>query len=116
MKTKAVSDTALQPLIDFVNAENGRKAQLARLLGEAMGTEVHRQLVEGWVHPDPNKRVEPRMGLGIILLRVGGEMMGHRRPLNLGNTIKKARKLNDASAPERNGHPRRRSRRATTED
>lgn len=115
MKTKRVSDEALQPLIDFVNSEPGRKAELTRRMADELGSPVHRQLVEGWVHPTPDKRVEPRMGLGIILLRVGGIMMGSRRPLNLGVAIKHARKNNGAANGEVKAKRPRKSKVATPE-
>jgi hypothetical protein len=90
LDSKDVSNTALAPLIEHCNKVVGSKAELAERMSTALGYKVHRQIAEGWVHPDPAKRVEPKLGLGLVLLRIGGEMMGVKKPLHLGRTMTKA--------------------------
>lgn len=90
LDSKDVSNTALAPLIEHCNRVVGSKAELAERMSASLGYKVHRQIAEGWVHPDPAKRVEPKLGLGLVLLRIGGEMMGVKKPLHLGRTMTKA--------------------------
>lgn len=99
MNTTHVSETALAPLIKYCNENPGAKSELALKMTEAVGYTIQRQVVEGWMHKDPEKRVEPKLGMGIVLMRVGGIMLGTRRPLNLGVVIKHAMK-----AEGKNGH------------
>ena len=96
MDTTKVSEVALADLIDYCNKTPGAKSELALKMTEAVGYTIQRQVCEGWMHKDPTKRVEPKLGMGIVLLRVGGIMLGHRRPLNLGVVIKHAMKANGA--------------------
>lgn len=97
LDTKAVANEALAPLIEHCNKTVGSKAELAKKMSEALDYNVHRQIAEGWVHADPAKRVEPKLGLGLVLLRIGGEMMGERKPLQIGRVMTRAFK------PAKNG-------------
>lgn len=91
-KTKLVADTALGPLIEHVNKTPGAKADLTRRMEAILGYEIARQVVEGWVHPEPDRRVEPKLGLGIILLRVASDMLdGGEHALDLRAVIKKSK-------------------------
>lgn len=97
MNTTKVSETALAELIIHCNANPGAKSELALKMTEAVGYTIQRQVVEGWMHKDPEKRVEPKLGMGIVLLRVGGMMLGSRRPLNLGVVIKRTLKATNGA-------------------
>jgi hypothetical protein len=71
--TKQIANTALAPLIEFANKEKniGTKKALADALSKRLGYKVHRQLVEGWLNPDPKKRIEPKFGLGFVIMLEG---------------------------------------------
>jgi hypothetical protein len=88
-ETRNVAIIALDPLAEFCNANVGSKIDLANRMTDALGYKIHRQIAEGWVHPDPDKRVEPKLGQGIVLLLVGAEMMKGSKRLNLGPIVKK---------------------------
>lgn len=87
--TKHVALVALQPLVDHCNATVGSKVELAKRMSDALGYHIHRQIAEGWTHPDPIRRVEPKLGQGIVLLHVGADMMKGSKRLNLGPIVKK---------------------------
>lgn len=88
--TQTVADAALAPIIEFTTKHVGSKRELTRRLSEALGRKMHRQVVEGWVHPDPLKRVEPSFGLGLALLAIGSKMAG-KKQLDLHRIIRKAK-------------------------
>lgn len=90
--TKSIADVALASLIKHTNEVVGSKAELTRRMSAALGYSVARQVVDGWVHPDPAKRVEPKLGLGLILLREAAKMTKTKAIIDLGRTIAKARK------------------------
>lgn len=90
MKKQTVSDVALGPIIEFTNKFVGSKRELTRQLSAALGRKVHRQIVEGWVHPNPKKRVEPSFSLGIALLAVGNKMVGRGKSVDLQRIVRRA--------------------------
>lgn len=90
--TKSVSDLALEPLAKFAKKNPGTKAELARRLSERLGRKVHRQVAEGWTHPEQGKRVEPKLGLGLIILDEAQKMIeGKNSPLDLRRLTKKGK-------------------------
>lgn len=95
--TQTVADAALAPIIEYTTKTVGSKRELTRKLSEALGRKMHRQVVEGWVHPDPKKRVQPSFGLGLALLAVGSKMAG-RKTLDINRILRNAR---NGKAPRR---------------
>lgn len=77
MEIPETAEEALQPLIDFFESGRGagKKIELTRRLGEALGTELHRQVVERWIQPNPARRQEPGFNKGLVLYRIGQEIM-----------------------------------------
>lgn len=75
--TTAIASAALADLIDHANKEKnvGTKKALAEALSARLGYKVHRQLVEGWLHPDPEKRIEPKLGLGLVIMDEGEKIV-----------------------------------------
>lgn len=72
MKTaKEEANEALSALIEAVNGDFGAKTELAQKISAETGQEVPRQRIQLWLHPDPEKRVEPMLGMGLLLLRIG---------------------------------------------
>ena len=66
--TKRLASDALAPLIQFANAHPGTFERIAQRLATETGTVQYRQNVEGWLHENPKLRVEPRLGMGLLLL------------------------------------------------
>ena len=66
--TEAAAEKALRPVRKFLFKEAGNARRLASRLTEVTGEAVYRQSIEGWVHPDPEKRVQPRLGMGLVML------------------------------------------------
>lgn len=66
--TEAAAEKALRPVRKFVFKAAGNARRLAERLTKVTGENVYRQSIEGWIHPDPTKRVQPRLGMGLIML------------------------------------------------
>jgi hypothetical protein len=90
MKTttpEAASVAALQFLIDhFQNnqvshGKTGRfnrpatTTALAEALSARTGKKIHRQMVEGWLNPDRDKAIEPKLGIGLLLIEEGKKLI-----------------------------------------
>lgn len=73
--TEKLAADALSPLIKHAQANRGTIKALTERLEKVGGKPVNRVMVEGWLHPDPSRRVEPRLGAGLLLIAVGGEIM-----------------------------------------
>lgn len=88
-ETRNVAIEAIEPFAAFCNKTIGTKAELAERMTAVLGYKIHRQIAEGWVHPDPEKRVEPKLGQGLVLMHVAALMMKGRTRINLGHVVKK---------------------------
>lgn len=73
MKNKAheASGHALAGLIEYNQANIGTVNRLAEALTERTGKKVYRQYVGLWLHPAPAQRVEPPLGMGLLLIQEG---------------------------------------------
>lgn len=72
---EALADKALAPLIKHAEKNPGTIARVTERLTKLMKTKVHRQLVEKWLCPDQAKRTQPRFGMGLLLVKVGNEII-----------------------------------------
>lgn len=91
--TTSVSNVALGFVIDHASKNRGTAKALRERMSQALGKPVHRQIVEGWLHADPDRRVEPKLGLGLILMREASLLInGEVKPLDIVKTIKRAEK------------------------
>jgi hypothetical protein len=68
--TKKLVADALAPLIEHVQNNPGTITNLAGRLATLTGEKQYRQNVGEWLHPEPAKRIEPRFGMGLLLVRV----------------------------------------------
>lgn len=91
----------LQPVIDDLATKakglgqgrgraGGGKKRLAERLSELTGQLIRRERVEEWLRPDPSRRIQPRLGIG-LLMREAWEAMNNGR-----ETTKGKRKANDS--------------------
>ena len=68
--TKQLASEALEPLIRHAQQNPGTVTKLATRIMEETGTKQYRQNVGDWLHADPELRIEPRFGMGLLLLRL----------------------------------------------
>jgi len=68
--TKQLASEALTPLIRHAQRNPGTVAKLATRLMELTGAKQYRQNVGDWLHADPELRIEPRFGMGLLLMRL----------------------------------------------
>jgi hypothetical protein len=70
---KAV-EKALGRYIKLLDASNGKprftKKDIAEKLSKSTDQPITRQMVERWLHPDPDKRTQALHGTGILLVRL----------------------------------------------
>lgn len=60
MDLEKVTDENLAPLVEFANLERGNKRLIAAEIQKSAPT-VSRQMVESWLHGDPDKRRYPSL-------------------------------------------------------
>lgn len=66
---------AIAPLAKFAKENVGTIGQVAERLTKLTGRKVHRQQVEVWLGEDAKR--QPRLGMGLLLLQVAGELTGN---------------------------------------
>lgn len=70
---------ALQPIIDFCAQNPGTQALIRAELDRQTGLRWDRINIMRWLHPDPEKRVEPGLGAGLLLVEAGHEVVARER-------------------------------------
>ena len=89
LKPATVSAAALQALIDFCEKNWGGKlggqARVIARYRELTGAAPSRRSFGYWLHPDPAKRLMPSHGVGLILTRIGDELIAKQRGVRRGN-------------------------------
>lgn len=86
-----LASQALTRALEFA-ARAGNKTAIARAMTDLTGQPVTRQMVERWVHADPDKRHQPSLGYGIALIWTAEALLTDTmppRPTTLTITIKK---------------------------
>lgn len=68
-----VAAAALGAAVEWAKTP-GRKTRIAHRLSEITGRSVSRQMVEKWLHPEPEKRREPLLGIGLSLMVVASDL------------------------------------------
>ena len=66
--TKA-ADEFLAPVRAWVRGNHGALTKLADKISDLAGGEIHRQTLGRWLHADPEKRNQPTLGAGLLLVR-----------------------------------------------
>jgi hypothetical protein len=61
-------------LASKTNAPRPTKSAIADRLSKITGKPVTRQMVEKWLHPDPEKRTQALHGTGILLVKLLREL------------------------------------------
>jgi hypothetical protein len=73
--SKEISDKRLDPLAKYCENKRGAIAELTRRVNAMNGRPVARQHLEQWLKPKRSDRVQPRFGMGLILVEVGNALM-----------------------------------------
>lgn len=73
----------LAPLIKWTSKGSradryGRKVRIAQRMTAAGKKTVTRQMVSMWLHPEIEKRTQPVMGFGVLLLAIGNQLMNEK--------------------------------------
>jgi hypothetical protein len=68
--TEQLANESLEPLIRHAQQNPGTVTTLAARIMELTGEKQYRQNVGAWLHPDAKLRIEPRFGMGLLLLRL----------------------------------------------
>lgn len=53
--------------------------KIAQRMTTRSGEQFHRQEVAAWLHEDAAKRIEPRLGAGLLLLDVATKLLARRK-------------------------------------
>lgn len=69
--TRKKSDASINTLIEFYSDNAWFTAAVAKEMGRISGHHYFRQEVSMWLNPDPERRIEPRHGVGLFLNEVG---------------------------------------------
>jgi len=81
MKNKIISDAAanyLLPIIEFAAANRGTITRIKRQFDILTGTTTCRENFERWLSTDPGKRIQPQLGTGLLIHRIGSEIIRSR--------------------------------------
>jgi len=86
IKPTTVADNALDFLIAYAAENRGTIAALAERLIQRTGQQIYRQQVASWLAPDPARRTEPQLGIGLLLIHEGALLIyGMARWLNIAD-------------------------------
>lgn len=79
--TEETAFNALKSLIEYAQQNKGTRSATSthnlvvkRLTELTGGKKIHRQMVAEWLHPEAEKRVEPRLGIGLMLMKIQTEI------------------------------------------
>jgi len=91
LDTSNVASEVLDFLIDYAASTRGAEIELAARLSKRIGKPVFRQQVQGWLNPDPKKRIEPKLGVGLLMISEGNQMITDQTGvvLNVSSVIAK---------------------------
>lgn len=70
LESRYYSDRVIAPLAAWVHGHRGAMAEVVRRVSAFMGKPLIRQTVEKWLSLNPEKRREPTLGYGLVLIRV----------------------------------------------
>lgn len=71
--------SALAALVQYARDNRHAVATITRMMNERTGQNFLRQQVITYVHHDPNRRREPRLGVGLLLIEISRELVKGKR-------------------------------------
>lgn len=89
--TKKIAFAMLKPLIEFAQTNRGTAKDMAERLTAKTGKKIHRQLVEGWLHPEADSRNIPNLGMGLLIYVEGQDLMKQADGVDLRKLVLKGR-------------------------
>jgi hypothetical protein len=78
MKIERKSVKALDPLAKWCQRTQGGMALVLRELNRRTGEPQFRSNLQLWLHEDPAKRTQPRLGLGLALLEIWADIKARK--------------------------------------
>lgn len=82
--TTARANKELEPLIEFAAKNRGTVYEVRRRLCKRTRKTWHADNVAKWLHKDPKKRGQPLLGVGLMLVEIGDEIMRENAKLKCG--------------------------------
>jgi hypothetical protein len=73
-RTVKIAEEKLLPIIRHFQKHGGTN-EFADRISKRVGKKFQRQYIEELIHPDREHRVQPRFGLGLVIVEVGNEMI-----------------------------------------
>jgi hypothetical protein len=73
--TSRIWDKEVEPIIRFCEQHRGTVVKIQAAFEKAAKRKVNRQIVERWLHSDPDRRNEPLYGNGVLLIRVAKDVI-----------------------------------------
>lgn len=78
--TTRIANERLKELIEFTQNTHGSIKEITKRLSKRTKKQWNRENVERWLHKDPEKRSQPLLGVGILLIQIGRELIAeHNR-------------------------------------
>lgn len=71
--TTKIANKQLEPIIKFAHANRGTINALQQRLTKRTKKQWRRENIERWLHEDPDKRTQPLLGVGLLLVEIGNE-------------------------------------------
>lgn len=62
-----MAEDHLEPIRAFVHARHGMLTKLTEAMNARTSTPITRQAVSRWLHPEPSKRQEPKLGVFLVM-------------------------------------------------
>ncbi len=75
MKAEQAWRAAVQPIVDYCERHRGARSEIARLLNGSMP----QPRVSEYLSADPERRVHPSLGAGLLLLRAFEAVKGGKK-------------------------------------
>lgn len=77
---KAISDV-IDPIIEWCAAAHGRKAEFLTSLNSLVAPQkIIRTQFDGWLHADPDVRVQPSFGIGLMIHETAKRLGVYKAP------------------------------------
>lgn len=75
---RTVSARLLKPVRKYAATHRGAMSQIALKMSNKTGKPITRQQVEKWLCEDEQRRVEPGLGMGTLLIEIGDKLRGKK--------------------------------------
>lgn len=83
--TSKIANAELGPIAKFVADHRGTIPEITRRLEKITGRSWNRNNVERWLHRDEARRNQPLLGIGLLLMKVGNELMTEAGKIKASN-------------------------------